>query len=207
LRSAFEWHNEVRNFVIILLEAKLTSSRQTINIQSHFVGFLSLVYLLVWLLPGSPHWLPHSHRADTAIAFLFIGAAMKCLLCSAAWHLLSGCATGHWHRGAACVDYVGISGLIAASVMGVEYYGFYCRPNLSAAYMTFSAVLGVSGMVLPWVRSSPALLFAESLTNSLAATRNPGSTSVVTRCGASGSSSSSPAAQRPLSLTCPFFTA
>lgn len=45
-------------------------------------------------------------------------SAMHCLLCSTTWHLFAGCATSHWHRGAACVDYVGISGLIAASVAG-----------------------------------------------------------------------------------------
>ncbi|ORY47590.1 hemolysin-III related-domain-containing protein [Leucosporidium creatinivorum] len=132
LKSAFEWHNE------------------TINIQSHLIGFLSLVFLLIFHFPGSPHSLPSSHPADTAIALLFIGAAMKCLLCSAAWHLLAGCATGHWHRGAACVDYVGISGLIAASVMGISYYGFYCKPQVASAYMVFSAVCGVVGMILPW---------------------------------------------------------
>ncbi|KDE06440.1 hypothetical protein, variant [Microbotryum lychnidis-dioicae p1A1 Lamole] len=132
LRSAFEIHNE------------------TINIQSHFVGFLSLVYLLVYVMPGSPHWLPNSHWADTAIALVFVGAAMKCLLCSTAWHLMAGCATDHWHRGAACVDYVGISGLIAASVMGIEYYGFYCRPQLATVYIVFSGALGVMGMVFPW---------------------------------------------------------
>ena len=54
------------------------------------------------------------------IAIIFITAGMKCLLCSTAWHLLAGCATSHWHRGAACVDYVGLSGLIAASVIGME---------------------------------------------------------------------------------------
>ncbi|KAM0790267.1 hypothetical protein ACM66B_005572 [Microbotryomycetes sp. NB124-2] len=132
LRSGFEWHNE------------------TVNIQSHLIGCLSLVYLLVWVFPNSAHYLPSAYPADRWVALLFIGAAMKCLLCSVAWHLFAGCATGHWHRGAACVDYVGISGLIAASIIGIEYYGFYCKPNIAAGYMAFSAVCGVVGMVLPW---------------------------------------------------------
>ena len=102
LRSAFQFHNE------------------TINIHSHFFGFLSLLYLACFILPNSPAASPDAHWGDMAIAALFIGAGMKCLLCSTAWHLLSGCASEGWHRGAACVDYVGISGLIAASVMGME---------------------------------------------------------------------------------------
>jgi len=130
LRSAFEWHNE------------------TINIQSHFLGFLSLLVLAFYVLPGSPHNLPESHWGDTAVAILFIGAAMKCLLCSAAWHLLSGCATPHWFRGAACVDYVGISGLIGASVMSIEYYSWYYHPTIAVSYMAFSGTLAVLGMYL-----------------------------------------------------------
>jgi predicted membrane channel-forming protein YqfA (hemolysin III family) len=59
--------------------------------------------------------------------------------------------TDHWYRGAACVDYVGISGLIAASVISIEHYGFYCEPNTAAGYMVFSGVCGVIGMILPWV--------------------------------------------------------
>lgn len=49
------------------------------------------------------------------------------------------------------MDYVGISGLIAASVMGISYYGFYCKPQVASAYMVFSATCGVVGMILPWV--------------------------------------------------------
>lgn len=115
LRSAFQFHNE------------------TINIHSHFFGFLSLLYLAIFILPYSPAFTDGNHWGDKAIFIVFIGAGMKCLLCSTAWHLLSGCATGGWHRGAACVDYVGISGLIAASVMGMEVslrcLSFFCKPR------------------------------------------------------------------------------
>ncbi|GAA5913087.1 hypothetical protein JCM8208_000736 [Rhodotorula glutinis] len=135
IRSAWQWHNE------------------TINIQSHFVGFLSLVVLLVYYLffsSSSPHMLADPHPGDTAIAVLFVISAMHCLLCSTTWHLFAGCATIHWHRGAACVDYVGISGLIAASVAGSTYYSFYEHPRLASAYMLFNLVIGVTGMLVPW---------------------------------------------------------
>ncbi|BGP26317.1 inc metabolism membrane protein [Rhodotorula toruloides] len=135
LRSMFTWHNE------------------TINIQSHFLGALSLVALLVYYFffsTSSPHALADPHPGDTAIAVLFVLSAMHCLLCSTTWHLMSGCATSHWFRGAACVDYVGISGLIAASVAGATYYGFYSHPALAASYMCFNFVIGVTGMIVPW---------------------------------------------------------
>ncbi|KAM0753865.1 HlyIII-domain-containing protein [Meredithblackwellia eburnea MCA 4105] len=132
LRSGFEFHNE------------------TVNIQSHLLGTLSLIYLLVYIFPSSPHAHVDATFADSAIAILFVGAAIKCLVCSTAWHLCAGSGDLRCFQGAACVDYVGISGLIAASVMGMEFYGFYCRPELAAGYMTFSAVLGIAGMILPW---------------------------------------------------------
>ncbi|BGP42014.1 inc metabolism membrane protein [Rhodotorula kratochvilovae] len=137
LRSAWQWHNE------------------TINIQSHFLGFLSLVVLLVYYLffsSSSPHVLADPHPGDTAIAVLFVISAMHCLLCSTTWHLFAGCATSHWHRSAACVDYVGISGLIAASVAGSTYYGFYEHPQLAMGYMMFNLIVGVTGMIVPWAK-------------------------------------------------------
>ncbi|GAA5840914.1 hypothetical protein JCM3766R1_005401 [Sporobolomyces carnicolor] len=140
LRSGWEWHNE------------------TVNIQSHFLGFLSLVGLLVYYLTTTPTYAASSaslaevkaNPGDTAIAVLFVAAGMKCLLSSAAWHLLAGCATSSWFQGAACLDYVGISSLIAASVMAAEYYGFYHHANLAMGYMIFSSIIGVTGMIVPW---------------------------------------------------------
>lgn len=48
-------------------------------------------------------------------------------------------------------DYVGISVLIAASILTVEYHGFYCQPAAQIAYMTSTTVLGVVGMCIPWL--------------------------------------------------------
>ncbi|GAA5993663.1 hypothetical protein JCM10908_000667 [Rhodotorula pacifica] len=134
-KSMFQWHNE------------------TVNIQSHFIGFLSLTALLIYYLffsPTSPHPLVDPHPGDTAIAVLFVISAMHCLACSTFWHICSGCATTGWFRGAACIDYVGISGLIAASVAGATYYGFYDHPQLANAYMAFNFLVGGIGMLVPW---------------------------------------------------------
>ncbi|KAI7933982.1 hypothetical protein MJO28_000626 [Puccinia striiformis f. sp. tritici] len=133
LLSGIQWHNE------------------TINIHTHFLGTLSLFYLLIYLWPDTPHTAPESSTlTDRLISLIFIVCAIKCLICSTAWHLFSGCGTLGPFRRLACVDYVGISGLIAASVMSMEYYGFYCRPKLAALYITFTVSMGIIGMVLPF---------------------------------------------------------
>jgi len=50
----------------------------------------------------------------------------------------------------ACVDYTGISLLIAASIMTTEYTAFYCEPVSRWIYMVTTALLGLGGVVLPW---------------------------------------------------------
>ncbi|KAA1106002.1 hypothetical protein PGT21_025979 [Puccinia graminis f. sp. tritici] len=133
LLSGIQWHNE------------------TINIHTHFFGTLSLFYLLFFLWPTTPHTAPDSSTmTDRVISLIFLVCAIKCLICSTAWHLFSGCGTLGPFRRLACVDYVGISGLIAASVMSMEYYGFYCRPGLAGLYMSFTVAMGIIGMILPF---------------------------------------------------------
>lgn len=133
LLSGIQWHNE------------------TINIHTHFFGTLSLFYLLFFLWPTTPHTAPDSSTlTDRMISMIFLVCAIKCLICSTAWHLFSGCGTLGPFRRLACVDYVGISGLIAASVMSMEYYGFYCRPALAGLYMSFTVAMGIIGMILPF---------------------------------------------------------
>jgi adiponectin receptor len=50
----------------------------------------------------------------------------------------------------ACVDYTGISFLIAASIMTTEYTAFYCESVSRWIYMITTAVLGIAGVILPW---------------------------------------------------------
>jgi len=50
----------------------------------------------------------------------------------------------------ACVDYTGISLLIAASIMTTEYTAFYCEPISRYVYLIMTATLGVGGTLLAW---------------------------------------------------------
>lgn len=63
---------------------------------------------------------PDATGTDRLVALAFILCAFKCLVCSTMWHLFSGCASIVPFNRFACVDYVGISGLIAASVISTE---------------------------------------------------------------------------------------
>ena len=53
----------------------------------------------------------------------------------------------------ACVDYTGISFLVAASIVTTEYTAFYCEPRSRWIYISITLSLGLAGVVLPWHRS------------------------------------------------------
>lgn len=53
----------------------------------------------------------------------------------------------------ACVDYSGISFLIAASILTTEWTAFYCEPVSRSVYMSLTLILGIAGTILPWRES------------------------------------------------------
>ncbi|WFD06551.1 inc metabolism membrane protein [Malassezia vespertilionis] len=128
LKSTFELHNE------------------TGNIHTHVLG-LAIIIVLYWF---SGVLDPHTTLMDRWIQTLYLLAAAKCLLCSISWHIMSGCSNRQWFECFACIDYTGISWLVAASILSLVYNGFYCQPFLIALYSTGSFLLGTIMGVVPW---------------------------------------------------------
>lgn len=130
LKSAFRWHNE------------------TVNIHSHFIPtlfLLSCIPLIIWRSP-----LPDANWVDTVMIISYLLAAMSCLSSSAAWHVVSGCASRRWFEWGACVDYIGISWLIAMSFNTVVYNAYYCRPRTVLIYTCINVGFGGLGSYLPF---------------------------------------------------------
>jgi adiponectin receptor len=121
-----------------------------VNIATHFYGSISILYLLLVVYPRSPP-AQSPYAADSLIMLAFLFCALKCLVFSTLWHLLAGCATIGIFRRSACLDYVGISALISASILTMVHYAFYCRPELSLLYGSVVGVLGIVGMIIPWI--------------------------------------------------------
>ncbi|WOO80475.1 putative protein [Vanrija pseudolonga] len=131
LKSAFQIHNE------------------TINIHSHSVPtvlILSIaIPLIVWRSP-----LPDAKWLDTAMLVTYLLAATSCMSSSAGWHMLSGCASKRWFEWGACVDYIGISWLIAMSFNTVVYNAYYCYPKTVVLYTLINIGFGALGSYLPF---------------------------------------------------------
>lgn len=128
LQSIFRWHNE------------------TGNIYTHMAG-LGVVVVL--------HWFSGKLDADATpmdrwVQTTYLVAAAKSLACSVTWHVMAGCSDIDWFQRFACLDYTGISGLVAASLLTLVYNGFYCQPYLIALYSVGVFCLGMSMGLVPW---------------------------------------------------------
>ncbi|KAJ2983276.1 hypothetical protein NUW58_g6278 [Xylaria curta] len=124
-------------------------SNETVNIWSHALGFFIILAVAFYFYPTSANFSLYT-KTDVFIAAVFFFAACKCLVCSTIWHTMNCVADQTLMERFACIDYTGISLLIAASIMTTEYTVFYCEPVSRWAYMTATAVLGIAGTILPW---------------------------------------------------------
>lgn len=127
----------------------LSVSNETVNIWSHGVGLIIVLAIAFYFYPMSVNF-SLSSNADVLIAAVFFIAACKCLVCSTIWHTMNGIAEQTLMERFACVDYTGISFLIAASIMTTEYTAFYCEPISRGIYMLTTAILGIGGIIIPW---------------------------------------------------------
>ncbi|KAI9829503.1 MAG: hypothetical protein M1819_006323 [Sarea resinae] len=131
------------------IRSVLSISNEMVNIWSHLLGLIVVLTIAFYFYPTSVNF-SASTKSDICIAAVFFFAACKCLVCSTMWHTMNSIAEQSLMERFACVDYTGISLLIAASIMTTEYTAFYCEPWSRWTYMLTTATLGVGGVILPW---------------------------------------------------------
>ena len=131
------------------IRSAFTISNETVNIWSHAIGLVVVQCIAFYFYPSSVNF-SQSSKTDIFFAAMFFFAACKCLVCSCMWHTMNSIADQTLMERFACVDYTGISLLIAASIMTTEYTAFYCEPVSRWTYIVTTAVLGVGGVILPW---------------------------------------------------------
>lgn len=124
-------------------------SNELVNIWSHAIGLIIVLAVAFYFYPSSVNF-SLSSSTDIFFAAMFFFAACKCLVCSCMWHTMNSIAEQTLMERFACVDYTGISLLIAASIMTGEYTAFYCEPVSRWTYIIMTASLGVGGVIFPW---------------------------------------------------------
>ncbi|KAL4786733.1 hemolysin-III related-domain-containing protein [Aspergillus varians] len=126
-----------------------TFSNELVNIWSHLIGLIIVLSIAFYFYPLNPNF--HlSTNADMLVAAVFFFAACKCLACSTLWHTMNSIANQPLMECFACVDYTGISFLVAASIVTTEYTAFYCEPTSRWVYILLTMSLGIGGVILPW---------------------------------------------------------
>lgn len=94
-------------------------SNELVNIWSHCLGVVIVLAIALYFYPTSVNF--HlSTKTDVFIAALFFFAACQCLVCSTIWHTMNSIADAQLISSLACVDYTGISLLVAASIMTTD---------------------------------------------------------------------------------------
>jgi adiponectin receptor len=127
----------------------VTPSNETFNIWSHLIGLIIVLSIAFYFYPTSAHF-SLATKTDVLIAGIFFFAASKCLVCSCMWHTFNSIAEKDLMERFACVDYTGISLLVAASIMTTEYTAFYCEPTSRWIWISVTALFGIGGTILPW---------------------------------------------------------
>ncbi|KAJ5129013.1 hypothetical protein N7448_002723 [Penicillium atrosanguineum] len=124
-------------------------SNEMVNIWSHVIGLIIVLAIAFYFYPLHTNF--HvSSKTDIMIAAVFFFAACKCLVCSTLWHTMNSIASQPLMERFACVDYTGISLLVAASIVTTEYTAFYCEPISRWTYILLTMSLGIGGIILPW---------------------------------------------------------
>ncbi|GJJ79011.1 adiponectin receptor [Entomortierella parvispora] len=135
------------------------------NIWTHLLGFFYFLAVGIYFFSGeNPYFTTPSPSTngrhlpfvpadgyDKLVFMVFFLAVYKCLLMSSLWHTFAQIAHEGTMKCMACLDYVGISVLIAASVVVTEYYGFYCEATFRNSYIFATSMFGVAGVVVPWL--------------------------------------------------------
>lgn len=116
---------------------------ETLNIHTHLLPFLHWAISLILLFNNA--------SISDVPELLFMSFALLCLLSSAVWHTMAGCADQRSMELCARVDYVGIGWLISASIGTIVYYGFKCHPIIGNIFLGLSLATGLAGNIFPFM--------------------------------------------------------
>ncbi|KAL1917467.1 uncharacterized protein VTP21DRAFT_3860 [Calcarisporiella thermophila] len=116
------------------------------NIWTHLVALAFFTYVGIFELSSSEF---SNVWVDRFVVGVFMAAVAKCFVCSIMYHTFMHIAHLKIARYCLCLDYIGISVSICASILVIEYYGFYCNPLIRFSYMLGTGILGIISIVCP----------------------------------------------------------
>lgn len=138
-----------------------------LNVWTHFVSLIFFIGLCASSLISSIH--PLESVYDKAMLALFTLSACSTFLCSSLFHL-NACHSRDFFILFGCLDYAGISALIAGSSISLNYFYFFCEPTpryIWSLLILASNSFGIIGPLFPWwtgpsFRAGRAIVFISS---------------------------------------------
>lgn len=122
---------------------------ETGNIWTHIIGTVLMLYLGLVHFPKTDVFAANTW-VDNMVMYVFLLAAIECLVSSVLWHTYSCFAHLQMRNRFACVDYTGITVLITCSVISAEYCALYNSSKLLYLFVGFSIISGLSGLLFNW---------------------------------------------------------
>lgn len=119
---------------------------ETGNIWSHIFGFLMVLGLIYHCFSGIPD--SATYGDYFALSFFFI-CSLVCFAASALFHT-HYCQSKTAFVRFGCLDYAGISTMIAGSCVVVTYFAFYCRPLTRNIWVFLTIFISSVGILGPW---------------------------------------------------------
>ncbi|OBA22038.1 HlyIII-domain-containing protein [Metschnikowia bicuspidata var. bicuspidata NRRL YB-4993] len=119
------------------------------NIWTHICGAAAVCYLGLVHFPQTQVYTLNS-RTGNVVMYLFLLAALACLVSSVLWHTYLCFAQLKIRNRFACVDYTGITVLITCSVVAAEYCSLYNYAKLLYSFMAVLVALGIAGFIFNW---------------------------------------------------------
>lgn len=122
---------------------------ETMNIWSHFIGFLCVLIVGVNFLI---EYIIEKHLTTVewiALEIYFVCAA-ACLLFSTCYHLF-GCLSEKHHFNLLRLDLTGVAFLVAGSFIPGVFFGFHCLPDMQYTHLILSFLVLIVGLIAPWI--------------------------------------------------------
>jgi adiponectin receptor len=132
--SAFAIHNET---------VSLNHSNQQGNIWTHLFAFF--VFIGLSIFTGTIEWHPAESAIDKAVMTIFTLSASYTFLSSSLFHLHI-CHSQKLYSIFVCLDYTGISALIAGSSIALIYLLFYCQPVARNVWCSLIVLVNAAGV-------------------------------------------------------------
>lgn len=147
------------NWQLIKSVFRFPLNNESLNVWSHLGGALYVLYLAFFHFPQSLAYKrgieiynnsPNAWISDNVFIYIFLFASFNCLISSSLMHTFTGTCHINFRNQCNCLDYSGITLLIAASILTAQYCSLYYLWKFQFLSISITGSLSAIGFFLSW---------------------------------------------------------